>query len=41
MLLTPQDVYSMVMMLVPLVLLYYVGVLVAYFISVSRGEPER
>jgi len=38
MILTPQDVYSMVMMLVPLVLLYYVGVAVAYAISVLPGK---
>lgn len=40
MILTPQDVYSMVMMLVPLVLLYYVGVAVAYFISVLPGKRQ-
>jgi sec-independent protein translocase protein TatC len=40
MVLTPADVYSMIMMLVPLVVLYYVGVGVAYLISMSRGEPK-
>ncbi|MEM8606820.1 MAG: twin-arginine translocase subunit TatC [Myxococcota bacterium] len=42
MLLTPQDVYTMVMMLIPLVLLYYVGVLLAYFISLmQRNKPSE
>lgn len=40
MLLTPQDVYSMVMMLVPLVVLYYVGVAAAYLISVFQKKPS-
>jgi sec-independent protein translocase protein TatC len=40
MVLTPADVYSMIMMLVPLVVLYYVGVGVAYLISLSRGEQD-
>ena len=39
MLLTPQDVYTMVMMLIPLVLLYYVGVGCAYLISVFQKKP--
>ena len=38
MLLTPQDVYTMVMMLIPLVLLYYVGVGCAYLISVFQKK---
>lgn len=40
MLLTPQDVYTMVMMLIPLVLLYYVGVLLAYLISLMQRNRE-
>jgi sec-independent protein translocase protein TatC len=40
MLLTPADVYSMVMMLVPLVLLYYVGVGCAYLISLFQSKPR-
>jgi len=40
MLLTPQDVYTMVMMLVPLVLLYFVGVGCAYVISVFQKKPS-
>jgi sec-independent protein translocase protein TatC len=36
MLLTPQDVYTMVMMLIPLILLYFVGVGCAYLLSVFR-----
>jgi sec-independent protein translocase protein TatC len=39
MMLTPQDVYTMVMMLIPLVLLYYVGVGCAYLISVFQKKP--
>ena len=39
MLLTPQDVYTMVMMLVPLVLLYFVGVGCAYLLSVFQKKP--
>jgi len=39
MLLTPQDVYTMVMMLIPLVLLYFVGVGCAYVISVFQKKP--
>lgn len=39
MLLTPQDVYTMIMMLVPLVALYFVGVLVAYLISIFQEKP--
>jgi sec-independent protein translocase protein TatC len=39
MLLTPQDVYTMVMMLIPLVLLYFVGVGCAYLISVFQKKP--
>ena len=39
MLLTPQDVYTMVMMLVPLVLLYFVGVGCAYVLSVFQKKP--
>jgi sec-independent protein translocase protein TatC len=39
MLLTPQDVYTMVMMLIPLVLLYFVGVGLAYLISVFQKKP--
>jgi sec-independent protein translocase protein TatC len=39
MLLTPQDVYTMVMMLIPLVLLYFVGVGCAYMISLFRKPP--
>jgi len=39
MILTPADVTSMVMMLVPLVALYYVGVGCAYLISVFRSKP--
>jgi len=39
MLLTPQDVYTMVMMLIPLVLLYFVGVGCAYLISLFRKPP--
>ncbi|MEM7138813.1 MAG: twin-arginine translocase subunit TatC [Myxococcota bacterium] len=38
MLLTPQDVYTMVMMLIPLVVLYYVGVLFAYLISLAQRD---
>lgn len=41
MLLTPQDVYSMVMMLVPLVVLYFVGVAVAYLMTASRDKQKR
>ncbi|MEE9255152.1 MAG: twin-arginine translocase subunit TatC, partial [Pseudomonadales bacterium] len=41
MLLTPQDVYTMVMMLVPLVLLYFVGVGVAYVISLFQKKGEQ
>jgi len=40
MILTPQDVYSMIMMLVPLVVLYYVGVGAAYLISVFQKKKE-
>jgi sec-independent protein translocase protein TatC len=40
MLLTPQDVYTMVMMLIPLVLLYYVGVGCAYVISIFQKKPS-
>ncbi|RLB43904.1 MAG: twin-arginine translocase subunit TatC [Deltaproteobacteria bacterium] len=40
MLLTPQDVYTMVMMLIPLVLLYFVGVGCAYLISVFQKKPS-
>jgi sec-independent protein translocase protein TatC len=40
MLLTPQDVYTMVMMLIPLVLLYFVGVGCAYVISVFQKKPS-
>ena len=39
MLLTPQDVYTMVMMLIPLVALYFVGVGIAYLISVFQRKP--
>ena len=39
MLLTPQDVYTMVMMLIPLVLLYFVGVGCDYVISVFQKKP--
>ncbi|MGB8223647.1 MAG: twin-arginine translocase subunit TatC [Polyangiales bacterium] len=41
MILTPADVTSMVMMLVPLVILYYVGVFCAYLISVFRKKPAN
>jgi sec-independent protein translocase protein TatC len=41
MLLTPQDVYTMIMMLIPLVVLYFVGVFVAYLISKFQKKPER
>jgi len=41
MILTPADVTSMVMMLVPLVILYYVGVACAYFISVFQKKPAN
>jgi Sec-independent protein secretion pathway component TatC len=41
MLLTPQDVYTMIMMLIPLVVLYFVGVFVAYLISRFQKKPER
>jgi len=40
MLLTPQDVYTMVMMLIPLVLLYFVGVGCAYLLSVLQKKPS-
>jgi len=40
MLLTPQDVYTMVMMLIPLVLLYFVGVGCAYLISIFQKKPR-
>jgi Sec-independent protein secretion pathway component TatC len=40
MLLTPQDVYTMIMMLIPLVVLYFVGVFFAYLISVFRKTPD-
>jgi len=40
MLLTPSDVYTMVMMLIPLVLLYYIGVGCAYLISVFQKKPS-
>ena len=42
MILTPQDVYSMIMMLIPLIVLYFIGVGCAYLISVFRKprEPE-
>ena len=40
MLLTPQDVYTMVMMLIPLVLLYFVGVGCAYLLSVFQKKPS-
>lgn len=39
MVLTPADVYTMVMMLIPLVLLYFVGVGCAYVISLFRKPP--
>ena len=39
MVLTPADVYTMVMMLIPLVLLYFVGVGCAYVISLFRRSP--
>ena len=39
MLLTPSDVYTMVMMLIPLVLLYFVGVGCAYLISLFQKPP--
>ena len=38
MLLTPQDVYTMVMMLIPLVVLYFVGVGCAYLISLFQKD---
>ncbi|MBW1904377.1 MAG: twin-arginine translocase subunit TatC [Deltaproteobacteria bacterium] len=40
MLLTPQDVYTMVMMLIPLVLLYFVGVGCAYVLSIFQKKPS-
>ena len=40
MLLTPQDVYTMVMMLIPLVLLYFVGVGCAYLLSIFQKKPS-
>ena len=40
MLLTPQDVYTMVMMLIPLVLLYFVGVGLAYLIGIFQKKPS-
>jgi sec-independent protein translocase protein TatC len=40
MLLTPQDVYTMVMMLIPLVLLYFVGVGCAYLLGVFQKKPS-
>ncbi len=40
MLLTPQDVYTMVMMLIPLVALYFVGVFIAYLISKLQKKPS-
>jgi sec-independent protein translocase protein TatC len=40
MLLTPQDVYTMVMMLIPLVALYFVGVFFAYLISILQKKQE-
>jgi sec-independent protein translocase protein TatC len=40
MLLTPQDVYTMVMMLIPRILLYFVGVGCAYVISVFQKKPS-
>jgi sec-independent protein translocase protein TatC len=41
MLLTPQDVYTMVMMLIPLVLLYFVGVGGAYLISLFQSKEKQ
>ncbi len=41
MLLTPQDVYTMVMMLIPLVVLYFVGVGAAYIISLFQKNKEE
>jgi sec-independent protein translocase protein TatC len=38
--LTPPDVGSMMMMLVPLIALYYAGVLVAYFVGPDPDEPD-
>jgi len=40
MLLTPQDVYTMVMMLIPLVLLYFVGVGCAYLLSIFQKKAN-
>ncbi len=40
MLLTPQDVYSMVMMLVPLIALYFVGVFIAYLLSIFSKDKS-
>lgn len=38
MLLTPQDIYTMILMLVPLVLLYFVGVGAAFLISLAQRK---
>ncbi len=38
---TPPDVMSMVIMLVPLITLYYVGVLVVGIIEKSKKQPQR
>ena len=40
MLLTPQDVYTMVMMLVPLIVLYFVGVGAAYLMSLFQSKKQ-
>ena len=40
MLLTPQDVYTMVMMLIPLVTLYFVGVGIAYLLSLFQKRSR-
>ncbi len=40
MILTPQDVYTMVMMLIPLVVLYFVGVGAAYLISLFQKKKQ-
>ena len=38
MILTPQDIYSMLMMLVPLIVLYYVGVAMAFLLEFVRKK---
>ena len=41
MILTPQDIYSMLMMLVPLIVLYFVGVGIAFLIEALRRKSTK